>query len=145
MNSTLITPRYYAGFGCRRGCSESALRELLEQALRAQHLTIEQLDSIASIDHKQSEPGLHALAQRLNKPLIFFTAQQLTLFNDRLDEPSALVAQITGAGSVAAASALALAESRSAQRAELIIAKRKSASATFALACVPLSNQRGQR
>ena len=141
---------YYAGLGCRSGCSENSMRQLLEQALQDHGLTTDLLDGLASIDSKRNEPGLHALAHSLNLPLTFFSAQQLAQFDDRLSETSAITLRITSSTSVAEASALALAElalagQRSGRRSELIIAKRKNADATFALASALPDDQRAQQ
>jgi len=127
---------YFAGFGCRRGCSETSLRELMEQALSAQGFRVEQLSGLASVDRKNDEEGLRALAQRMNLPLMFFSPEQLAACADRAGDKSEFALAAVGAASVAEASALALAERRSGQRAELIIRKHKNTDATFALARV---------
>ncbi|HSB95307.1 MAG TPA: cobalamin biosynthesis protein [Spongiibacteraceae bacterium] len=137
--SSSCSTNYYAGLGCRSGCSEISLRRLLEQALQDHGLTLDLLDGLATIDSKRNEPGLQALAQSLHLPLTFFSTQQLAQFDDRLSETSAITLRITGSTSVAEASALALAElalarQGSGRRGQLIIAKRKNADATFALA-----------
>jgi cobalt-precorrin 5A hydrolase len=126
--------QYCAGIGCRRGCGANALRELLERALQSSGLRIDHLTGLASIDNKRAEPGLLALAVELNLPLTFFSAAQLKKFEDRLQVPSAAALRATGVAGIAATSALALAESRSGTRAELVVEKYKSAAATVALA-----------
>jgi len=130
-------PRYFAGLGCRRGCSENSLRELLESALREHGLDPDQLGGLASIDLKFDEPGLLALAKTLNLPLQLFSADQLAAFADRVTS-SAIVEREIGAANVAEASALAAAEAinktHGNPRAELVIRKFKNAEATFALA-----------
>ncbi|MFT3931074.1 MAG: cobalamin biosynthesis protein [Spongiibacteraceae bacterium] len=128
------TEIYYAGFGCRRGCPEESLRELLEQSLHEQCLSVAQLSGLASIDSKHDEAGLCALARSLNLPLVFFSAAQLSIFANRCGESAPIILQTTGVANVAEASALALAETHNGQHAELMIRKRKSSDATVALA-----------
>jgi cobalt-precorrin 5A hydrolase len=125
---------YCAGLGCRSGCPETSLRQLLEQTLRECGLTIEQLAGLASIDVKRDEPGLRALAKTLNLPLTFFSAQQLARFENRVGAISTPTVRVAGAAGVAEAAALALAEQYSNSSAELIVDKRKNADATVALA-----------
>lgn len=131
-------PLYFAGIGCRRGCSEISLRMLLQQSLAASAIPIGSVCGIASIDSKQNETGLLVLAQELNIPLHFFTAQQLRVFADHVDAGCAMVQQKTGTPNIAEACALALAQAyntpHGGQYAELIIRKHKNADATFALA-----------
>ncbi|MGH8436050.1 MAG: cobalamin biosynthesis protein [Pseudomonas sp.] len=129
-----VTPLYIAGLGCRRGCSEAALRELLEQTLPAYGLRLTDLNGLASIEHKRTEPGVLALAQTLGLPLVFFPAAQLAAFDSRLTQHSAIALRATGCAGVAEASALAQAEALSGRRAELLISKHSNASASFALA-----------
>ncbi|WP_162886359.1 cobalamin biosynthesis protein, partial [Pseudomonas syringae] len=61
-----------AGLGCRRGCSAALLRDLLEQSLQALELDIGRVTALASIDLKQTEPGLLELAGQLAVPLVCF-------------------------------------------------------------------------
>lgn len=128
---------YAAGIGCRSGCAETSLRELLEQSLRAQPSAIDQLRGIASIDRKQNEIGLLALGERLRLPLAFFSAEELNAFADRVGATAAVALERTGSASVAEACALALAERLSGNRAELVIRKCRNADATFAVARAP--------
>jgi cobalt-precorrin 5A hydrolase len=132
--------RYFAGIGCRRGCSEASLRELLESALQAHSIPLETIGGIASIDSKRDEVGLNALAATLNIPLHFFPAAELNRFSDRVDAAALVVLLETGAANIAEASALALTEMQTEQIGELIIRKCKNADATFALASPMYSN-----
>lgn len=128
--------RYFAGIGCRRGCSEASLRELLEQTLHANAIPLESITDIATIDSKRDEVGLCALASSLNVKLHFFSAQELNRFSERVDAAALIVLLETGAANIAEASALALAEKATRQPAELIVRKCKNCDATFALAAI---------
>lgn len=127
-------PRYFVGIGCRRGCSEMSLRQLLEQTLSAHAILIELIGGIASIESKHEEVGLLALAVTLNVPLHFFSAIELTSFEDRVEAGAAAVQRETGVSNIAETCALALAEISTKKTAELVIRKCKSTEATIALA-----------
>jgi cobalt-precorrin 5A hydrolase len=139
-----VNKRYFAGMGCRSGCTEHTLHELLQHSLRAHSIAIEQVVAIASIDSKNDEPGLRTLAERLDMSLLFFSAEHLQRYADCVSEPTDTVRDAVGTN-VAEASALAAAyfsvgmlsmETSGEQRAELIIRKCKNADATFALAAI---------
>ena len=124
---------YFAGIGCRRSCTAEALYELLSQSLREYDIAPTRLAAIASIDGKTDEAGLRELAERLDVSLLFFSAEQLRAYADRVGPASTAALQTAGTN-VAETCALAAAEMLSGQRADLIIPKCKSADATFALA-----------
>lgn len=127
-------PRYFIGIGCRRDCSESSLRELIEHSLSKNAISLASVAGIASIDSKRDENGLQALAKTLNLPLHFFSANELNRFSERVDASALIVLLETGAANIAEASALALTEQQTQKKAELIIRKCKNADSTFALA-----------
>ena len=123
-----------AGLGCRRGCTAAELRELLEQTLAQLALPLSALDGLASSALKRDEVGLLQLAAELKLPLDFYPAEQLAAYELQLSEGSEFVRELTGAASVAEASALAGASARSGRAALLICPKQRSAAATLAIA-----------
>mgnify|MGYP000865099447 CR=1 FL=1 len=123
-----------AGFGCRRNCSVEELHRLLEDSLRERELNVGDLHALASLDGKLAEPGLAALAGQFGLPLHGLCMEQLREYEPRLSSRSEAARRATGCAGVAEASALALAEALGGASAELLIAKRRSANATFALA-----------
>lgn len=123
-----------AGFGCRRGCGVGELRRLLEAGLLAHGLSPADLHALASLDAKLAEPGLQALASQLGLPLQGVTAERLQGYESCLTNPSEAARRATGCAGVAEASALAVAETLGGMPAKLLIAKQRSANATFALA-----------
>ena len=125
-----------AGFGCRRNCSVEELHRLLEDSLRERGLNVGDLHALASLDGKLAEPGLAALAGQLGLPLHGLCVERLREYEPRLTSHSAAARRATGCAGVAEASALALAEALGGAPAKLLIAKRRSANATFALAHV---------
>ncbi|PTQ73217.1 cobalamin biosynthesis protein [Pseudomonas sp. GV071] len=127
---------YIAGIGCRAGCSEAELRQLLEQTLSANGLALADLAGLASLEHKCQEPGLCALALSLELPLAGFTAEKLQGMSARISAVSAAALRSVGAASVAEASALLQVEMLSGRHAALRIEKHSSAQATVAVAGV---------
>lgn len=132
---SVVAP-YIVGIGCRAGCSETELRQLLEQTLSEQGLHLSDISGLASLAHKCREPGLVALAASLALPLAGFEPEQLTHVLDRVSALSAAAERSTGVASVAEACALAQVEAIGGQRAALRISKHSSAQATVAVAGV---------
>ncbi|MDH0624687.1 cobalamin biosynthesis protein [Pseudomonas chengduensis] len=121
-----------AGLGCRRGCSQDELLDLLIHSLVQHELTVDNLAGLASIAHKRDEAGLHGLAEHLALELVFFAPEQLSAYLAKTGG-NPLSQATTGSPAVAEPCALALA-------ANMGIAPRRlgertrSASATCALA-----------
>lgn len=129
------TIQVVAGLGCRSGCSVEDLSTLLVHSLQAHGLTVDNLAGLASIAHKQHEPGLQALAERLGLQLSCFSAEELLPYQHRV-QGSSLTLTATGSPAVAEPCALALAERLSGQPAHLLGEKTRNASATCALASI---------
>jgi len=123
------------GLGCQRGCELHALLSLFDTALAEAGIERQHITALASLDRKQDEPGLLALARRLNLPLQCFSAEQLAAYEGRLSHKSAVAFAHTGCYGIAESAALALAEQLSPGPARLLITRKKTAQATFALAC----------
>ncbi|SFS26863.1 cobalamin biosynthesis protein [Pseudomonas sp. NFACC42-2] len=123
------------GLGCQRDCDVDTLLALFESALTAGGVERQRVTALASIDRKQDEPGLLALARLLDLPLQCFNARQLAVYEDRLSHKSAVAFAHTGCYGVAESAALALAEQLCGGAAHLLITRQKNAQATFALAC----------
>lgn len=131
-----IVAPFIAGIGCRAGCSEAELRQLLEHTLAAHGLGLGDVAGLASVEHKRDEAGLCALAVTLRLPLAWLPPAQLDAASDRVSSVSAIALRAAGAASVAEASALAQVEAVTGKRAALLIEKHTSASATVAIAGV---------
>ena len=123
------------GLGCQRGCDVRTLLELLDSALAEGGIERQRITALASIDRKQAEPGLLALARLLNLPLQCFSAEELAGYEHRLSHKSAVAFSHSGCYGIAESAALALAEQLAHGPARLLITRRKTAQATFALAC----------
>ncbi|MET0609810.1 MAG: cobalamin biosynthesis protein [Pseudomonas caspiana] len=125
-------PILVAGLGCQRGCSAAALLELIERSLESHDLRREDISALASIDLKSQEPSLLELATELDLPLSFFRPEQLTAYESQLSHRSEIAFEHTGCYGIAESAALALASQSGV--AELLITRKKSSQATFALA-----------
>ena len=93
-----------AGLGCSRGASAEELQRLLERACATLGAEPAGLRCLASLDRKLDEPGLRALAARLDLPLRGFTADRLA--SVPVPTPSEVVRGAVGTPSVAEAAAL---------------------------------------
>ncbi|MDB5982222.1 MAG: hypothetical protein JWQ69_3237 [Pseudomonas sp.] len=130
----LINPTLVIGLGCQRGCPVELLLQLIEQSLSAYGMKIDAVSALASIDQKNTEPGLLALAEQLGLPLVFFSAAELAGFETLLSHRSSVAFAHTGCYGVAESSALALAQHLGEGASELLIPRQKNQLATFALA-----------
>ncbi|WP_434681995.1 MULTISPECIES: cobalamin biosynthesis protein [unclassified Pseudomonas] len=127
-------PLLVVGIGCRSGCAALQLLELVESGLHELGLETGAIRAVASIDLKGEEPGLLALAKQLQVPLILLSAITLLPYEAQLTHRSALAYARTGCHGVAESAALAAASQLARAPARLLITRRQSAHATFALA-----------
>lgn len=127
-------PALFAGFGCRRGCPVETLAALLRRTLAGHSLPVSALRGIASIHAKAREPGLLALAEHLDLPLVCFDAGHLLTFEPLLSQRSAAAFAQTGCWGVAESAALCLAASQT-QQPRLHVPRQVLGGATLALAC----------
>ena len=135
MSDTSTAPTLVVGLGCQRGCPVSTLRALLDQALQAHQIGLQQITALASIDLKRDEPGLIELAAQLELPLTYFSSEELAGYQPQLSHRSEIAFERTGCYGVAESAALALAEQLAQAPAKLLISRQKYAQATLALAC----------
>ncbi|NUT77158.1 cobalamin biosynthesis protein [Pseudomonas sp. C1C7] len=134
MTDTNAAPTLVVGLGCQRGCPVSTLRALLDQALQAHQIPLQQVKGLASIDLKRDEPALIELAAQLGLPMVFFSSEQLTPYEPLLSHHSQIAFERTGCYGVAESAALALAEQLAKAPVKLLIRRQKYAQATLALA-----------
>ena len=134
MNNRAGRPILVIGLGCQRGCPASVLHGLIEVSLLELRLTLSDITALASIDIKSTEAGLLELAEHLGRPLRFFSSDELTVFESQLSHRSRIAFDSTGCYGVAESTALAMAARLSGSSARLLIERRNSSRATFALA-----------
>ncbi len=126
----VLRPRsLVAGIGCNRNTDVAEIRDLLLGTLQAAGLAAASLVRLASIDLKQDEPGLAALARELGLPLQFFSREAIGGVEAAVPTPSAVVAKHIGVNSVCEATAILASRGGS-----LIVPKRSSRNATVAVA-----------
>jgi len=118
------------GVGCERGTEPAEVIGLVKECLSGEGLSVDAVGGVYSLDLKADEPALHDLADLLGVEARFFAAERLEQETPRLATPSDVVFREVGCHGVAEGAALAAVGSDGA----LILAKRKSARATCAIA-----------
>ncbi len=119
------------GVGCERGTTFEELQELIEQTLRNNGLAEFAVACYATIDVKEDEPCITELTG--DHRTRFFSAEELSLQANKIQNPSEVVLKEVGTPSVAEAAALAAAGPDSV----LVVPKSKSRRATCAVARSP--------
>jgi cobalt-precorrin 5A hydrolase/precorrin-3B C17-methyltransferase len=125
--------RLTLGLGCARDCPPAEMAALVAEVLAEAGVAPEAVQSVNTITLKADEPAIIDLARALDAPLRLFEAPELAALTPRLANPSEVVFAEVGTHGVAEAAALAQAGAE----ATLLIAKRKTAHATCALAIAP--------
>ena len=132
------------GIGCVRGASCAEIAELVDTCLAEADIEVDSVAGLASVSLKRDERGLLQFAEQRGLPLRFFSSEHLSSIAEHHGlAGSEAVARAIGTPSVAEAAALALAfalavvpkekgEGEEVER--LLLAKRKSAKVTCALA-----------
>jgi cobalt-precorrin 5A hydrolase/precorrin-3B C17-methyltransferase len=134
-NTLVIYPKILAlGVGCERNCAPEELAALVAETLAEANLAADAVACVVSLDLKADEPAVLALADSLKVPARFFDAETLERETPRLAHPSDVVFAEVGCHGVSEGAALAAAGPDG----KLIVAKRKSARATCAVARAPL-------
>lgn len=93
------------GIGCERGITLEALRDGLERVLRKHRYAWSSIDTLASLDVKQDEEALVALAREQGWRTVFYSADELARVTGA-PNPSAVVARCVGTPGVAEPAAL---------------------------------------
>ncbi len=120
------------GVGCRKGCPAEEIVALVREAVAALPADAKP-GGVFSIEEKRGEAGLAEAAARLDLPLGFFDASQLTSFAAAAETVSPRIERMHGLPSVAETAALAGAG----DGAVLLVPRRASARATCAIAGRP--------
>lgn len=121
------------GVGCARNCSPEEVAELVNATLAEAGITPAAVHSVNTITLKGDEPAIIDLAAVLDRPLQLFDADALEAETPRLANPSDVVFAEVGTHGVSEAAALAQAGAD----ATLLVAKKKTANATCAIALAP--------
>jgi cobalt-precorrin 5A hydrolase/precorrin-3B C17-methyltransferase len=121
----LRPPALAVGVGASRGVSASELLGLIDGALAEAGLAAGSVTGLATVDAKAGEPGITEAAARRGWPVTAYPAELLA--SVEVPNPSAAPLAAVGTPSVAEAAALTSGD-------QLVVAKRKSAMATVAVA-----------
>ena len=136
MSDTIFSEarRYVLGLGCERGTPVTEVMALAVEALQVASISGAELAAVASIDSREEEAAILAVAAHFEVPTIFFDAPRLEAETPRLKNPSEIVFARVGCHGVAESAALAAIGAD----AELVLGKIKSAHATAAVARIGL-------
>lgn len=130
MRCLFLRPRnLVVGLGCNRGTPPDEMMSLLEEIFSDENLSLLSIRNLASIDLKSDEPAILKAAETLDRPVYFYSKADLK--DITVPNPSHMVETHVGVRSVCEAAALL-----SAQNGKLIVAKRKGANVTMAVARV---------
>ena len=99
-----VDTRLVLGIGCDRGVSKQTLDEAIDKALNSLGARREQVMALASLDKKDDERALLAIAHSNNWTLRFFGASQLAKVP--VPNPSEVVRKYMGTPAVAEAAAM---------------------------------------
>ncbi len=121
------------GVGCARNCDPEELMLLVLSTLDEAKVAPEAIHSVNTITLKADEPAIIELAKALGVPMRLFEADVLDAETPRLENPSDVVFAEVGTHGVSEAAALA----QGGADATLLVAKRKTANATCAVALSP--------
>ncbi|WP_199918850.1 cobalamin biosynthesis protein, partial [Streptomyces sp. NRRL S-15] len=113
------------GVGARRGAPAEEVLGLIRRTLEEAGWAAGDVVELVTLDTRADEPGITGAAARLGVPLRSYTAGELA--GVTVPHPSTAPREAVGTGSVAEAAALM-------EGGELLVPKRKSASATCAVA-----------
>ncbi len=124
----MLRPRNLVlGIGCNRGTEAAEILGLIESTLSEAGLSVHSIRNLATIDLKSDEAGLLEAARTLSRPIHFCSREELE--GVAVPTPSPLVESHVGVQSVCEATALL-----SAKNTTLLMAKRKTANVTLAIA-----------
>ena len=116
------------GMGCNRNTPAEEMIELLEAVFNQFNLSMDSIETLASVDLKADEPGLLHLGRKLNLELTLFSPDELDKV-EHVPTPSTVVKKHLGVSSVCEAAALL-----GSHKGTLIVPKQKTQNVTLAIA-----------
>ncbi|WP_093864824.1 cobalamin biosynthesis protein [Streptomyces sp. TLI_053] len=131
-------PGLVVGVGVRATATRSELLELIRHTLAGAGLPADTVRALATLAGKGGHPAVRTAAAALGVPVAEYPAEALAAV--RVPNPSGTVGAAVGTVSVAEAAALAATGGG-----ELLVAKRKTASATAAVARTPHPRNAGEQ
>jgi len=130
----LRPPSLFVGVGCNRNTPRDEIQDLLERVLNDHRLAAASIAGLASIDLKADEEGMLSLAKILDRPLVFYSRDQLAAVG-AVPSPSKVVQKHVGVESVCEAAALLASGNGT-----LIAPKQVTPNATIAIARKPCTS-----
>jgi cobalt-precorrin 5A hydrolase len=109
------------------------LYRLLQSSLQSINANIQELQAITSIDRKQDETGLIALAKQLDIAFICYSAKVLRSVEQHLTQRSEIVFREVGVYGVAEAAAIFYAQQHHTESFKLLVPKQKNRRSTCAI------------
>jgi cobalamin biosynthesis protein CbiG len=103
-SSFFLLPGLWIGLGCRRGTPISVFEQALQAVCQDNAIDWSTIAGLATINLKQTEPGLLAFSLAQSWPLTYFTQAELDQYI--VPNPSAMVDAAVGVSSVCEAAAL---------------------------------------
>lgn len=127
-NGVLYRPKsIYLGMGCNRGTSAEEIKQVINETLEEQRLSISSVKGIYTIDLKKDEEGLIKVCQENGWEFVYFTPAQLN--EVPMKNPSETVFKYTGAYGVSEPAAMLASGAK-----ELFLEKKKSGNVTISIA-----------
>lgn len=105
----VVPPAVFLGMGCKKGKEAKEVTALAQAVLEQNQIYPEAVAALASIDVKKEEPGLLALAEKLDVPFQTFSSEELLAVEGDFT-PSSFVRQTVGVDNVCERSAMKAAQ-----------------------------------
>jgi cobalt-precorrin 5A hydrolase len=118
-----FTANLWVGLGCRQGTPLPLFEQSLRTVCRLYSIDWMAIAGLATIDTKQTEPGLLAFSLAQNWPLIYFTQADLAQYT--VPNPSVVVKAAMGVSSVCEAAALRAAAQASSELCSTLIVPKQ--------------------
>lgn len=100
-----LIPRIVSvGIGCKKDTEYGRIRQTVYEVLEKNHISIQSVEKIASIDLKAKEPGILALAEECGAKFVTYSAEELKHAKGAFSR-SAFVESVTGVDNVCERSA----------------------------------------
>lgn len=130
-NCLIVSPgSFVVGMGCRKNTTLEDLEIALQSASSELDINLHYIQKISSSIVKQKEPGLLALAEKLNLPVQFYNNKEIETAIEQYGlQCSAFVKKQIGVGNVCEAAALLASQSK-----KLVLRKQKYKHVTIAIA-----------
>jgi cobalt-precorrin 5A hydrolase len=131
-----LRPREFVmGLGCKKGVTIKEVERACREVLIANGISPLSVRNLATIDIKRDEPGITGFAERVGRPVEFFSSKELARIRPP-SGPSRVVKENIGVGGVAEPATLLSSETM-----RIWIKKQKKGRVTVAVAKVPKTFQ----